>query len=44
MTSYNWYPLLTDQIANKIDSWAIRWYASAFIANMLTLYPAQSPC
>lgn len=40
--SYNYYQMLTDQIANKNDSWAIRWYASAFINNMFTLYPAKS--
>ena len=31
-----------DQIAGKNNSWAIRWYASAFLANKLTLYPGQS--
>jgi hypothetical protein len=34
--------MLKDQAAGKIDSWAIRWYASAFLANKLTLYPGQS--
>jgi hypothetical protein len=32
--------MLKDQISNKIDSWAIRWYASAFINNKYTLYPS----
>jgi hypothetical protein len=26
----------------KNDSWAIRWYVSAFLKNMITLYPGQS--
>ena len=34
--------MLKDQIANKNNSWAVRWYASAFINNMLTLYPAKT--
>jgi len=34
--------MLQDQVDNKIDSWAIRWYASAFVANKLTLYPGIS--
>lgn len=34
--------MLKDQIAGKNSSWAIRWYASAFIKNKLTLYPGKS--
>jgi hypothetical protein len=34
--------MLKDQIANKNNSWAIRWHASAFIHHMLTLYPGKS--
>jgi hypothetical protein len=34
--------MLEDQIAGKNDSWAIRWYASAFLADKLTLYPGKS--
>ena len=34
--------MLKNQAAGTIDSWAIRWYASAFLANKLTLYPGQS--
>ena len=34
--------MLKDQAAGVIDSWAVRWYASAFLANKLTLYPGQS--
>ena len=34
--------MLKDQVEGKIDSWAIRWYVSAFLKNMITLYPGQS--
>lgn len=34
--------MLKDQIKGKNDSWAIRWYASAFLQNKLTLYPGKS--
>jgi len=34
--------MLRSQIAGKNDSWAIRWYASAFLASKLTLYPGRS--
>lgn len=34
--------MLRDQIAGRVDSWAIRWYASAFLAGKLTLYPGRS--
>jgi hypothetical protein len=34
--------MLRNQIRGKNDSWAIRWHASAFLRNMLTLYPRQS--
>jgi len=40
--SYNYSGMLRDQIAKKNNSWAIRWYASAFIKNKLTLYPQKS--
>jgi hypothetical protein len=39
--SYPYTKMLKDQIAGKNNSWAIRWYASTFLSNMLTLYP---PC
>ncbi len=42
---YNSYPymqMLEDQIAGKNKSWAIRWYASAYLAGKLTLYPGHS--
>jgi hypothetical protein len=34
--------MLKAQIEGKNDSWAIRWYASAFLKDMLTLYPGKS--
>ena len=34
--------ILKDQINGKNDSWAIRWYASVFLAEKLTLYPGRS--
>lgn len=42
---YGAYPftrMLKQQISGKNDSWAIRWYASAFLQNKLTLYPGKS--
>lgn len=40
--TYHYTKMLEDQIAGKNNSWAIRWYASAFLANKLTLYPGKS--
>jgi hypothetical protein len=40
--AYPFTKMLKDQIAGKNDSWAIRWHASAFLLNMLTLYPCKS--
>jgi putative methyltransferase (TIGR04325 family) len=34
--------MLRDQIIKKNNSWAIRWYASAFLKNKFTLYPGIS--
>ena len=34
--------MLKKQIKGKNNSWAIRWYASAFLKNKLTLYPGRS--
>ena len=34
--------MLKDQIQEKNNSWAIRWYMSTFLKNMLTLYPGKS--
>lgn len=40
--SYDFSAMLHGQINGKNNSWAVRWYASAFIANKLTLYPGRS--
>ena len=34
--------MLKKQTAGLTNSWAIRWYASAFLKNKLTLYPGKS--
>ena len=34
--------MLKHQIEGKNNSWAVRWYASAFLYNKLTLYPGRS--
>ena len=40
--SYPYSKMLEDQIAGKNNSWAIRWYASAYLHHKLTLYPGKS--
>jgi len=40
--AYPYTKMLKDQVEGKVDSWAIRWYASAFIQEKLTLYPGIS--
>jgi hypothetical protein len=40
--SYDYTGMLQSQIDGKISSWAIRWYASAFLAGKFTLYPGKS--
>ncbi len=40
--SYAFTWMLEGQIAGRNDSWAVRWYASAFLADRLTLYPGRS--
>ncbi|MDR1563270.1 MAG: glycosyltransferase [Dysgonamonadaceae bacterium] len=40
--SYHYTSMLRQQVERKIDSWAIRWYASAFLKDKLTLYPNRS--
>ena len=40
--SYPYRAMLADQVAGRNDSWAVRWYASAFLAGKLTLYPGVS--
>lgn len=38
----NYQRMIKRQISGEIDSWAVRWHASTFINNMLTLYPRKS--
>ncbi len=40
--AFEYSRMLQDQIQGKNDSWAIRWHASAFLENRLTLYPGIS--
>lgn len=40
--TYPYTKMLKRQIAGENNSWAIRWYASAFIHGKLTLYPGKS--
>lgn len=40
--SYNYFKLLEKTLRDKNSSWAIKWYASAFLKNKLTLYPPHS--
>lgn len=40
--SYDYMKMLQLQVKGKNSSWAIRWYASAFLKDKLTLYPGQS--
>lgn len=40
--AYGYSQMLESQIKGTNDSWAIRWYATAFLANKLTLYPGRS--
>jgi hypothetical protein len=41
-SSYPFYRMLKKKAKGKLDSWAILWYASAFVNNKYTLYPRQS--
>jgi hypothetical protein len=40
--TFDYTGMLKAQTEGKNNSWAIRWYASAFLANKLTLYPKES--
>jgi len=40
--AYPFTKMLQDQTKGKNDSWAIRWHASAFLSEKLTLYPGKS--
>ncbi|WP_053406304.1 glycosyltransferase family 2 protein [Persicobacter sp. CCB-QB2] len=40
--SFNFHRMLRNQLAGKRDSWAIRWYATIFLAGGLCLNPSRS--
>lgn len=40
--AYPYTRMLMDQTLGKNSSWAVRWYASAFLHKKLTLYPGKS--
>jgi len=40
--AYPYTQMLAKQVGGENDSWAIRWYAKAFLLNKLTLYPGRS--
>lgn len=40
--AYSFSGMLRDQVAGRNDSWAVRWHASCFLQDMLTLYPGCS--
>jgi hypothetical protein len=40
--AYPYSKMLKNQCEGANDSWAIRWYASAFLSSKLTLYPGRS--
>lgn len=40
--SYPYTEMLRNQIRGRNSSWAIRWHASCYLADRLTLYPGQS--
>lgn len=40
--AYPYTSMLESCIEGRVDSWAIRWHASAFLLNKLTLYPCES--
>jgi len=40
--AYPYARMLKNQVAGRNDSWAVRWHASCFLKDMLTLYPGRS--
>jgi hypothetical protein len=40
--AYPFTEMLEDQIAGRNNSWAIRWHASMYLHDKLTLYPSQT--
>ena len=44
MYGFNFYELLLSQQRGEIDSWGVRWWASAVCENLLCLYPPEPHC
>ena len=40
--AYPYTQMLRNQVNGSVDSWAVRWHASTFIKDKLTLYPGTS--
>ncbi|MEO6304854.1 MAG: methyltransferase, TIGR04325 family [Bacteroidia bacterium] len=40
--THNFSKMLEEQISGKIDSWAVRWHASLFLANKFCLHPSRA--
>ncbi len=40
--TFHYFDMLKRQTEGKNNSWAVRWYASAFLKDKLTLYPGKS--
>jgi len=40
--SYPFTQMLEDQVAGRVQSWAIRWYAHALLTDRLVLYPRKA--
>lgn len=40
--AYDYFSMLEDQLAGRVDSWAVRWQLSAFLNDALTFYPKHS--
>jgi hypothetical protein len=40
--AYPYFEMLERQSKGQVDSWAIRWHASLFLADKLTLYPSST--
>ena len=41
---FGFYEMLRQQVAREIDSWGVRWWASAFVKDMYCLYPNETLC
>ncbi len=43
-SGFGFYGMLQRQIDGQIDSWGVRWWASAFLKDMYCLYPPEPLC